>query len=80
VVRHDPRDAPYVYNIDHYRVLENLQLHPEYEKVITLAHVEDSEELREALSKNVFVVGPYRLADHHWVTEIPAQIANAKSK
>jgi len=79
VVRYDRKDAPYIYNIDHYTVIENFPNHPQYQRALAVAGVEDSQELRQALLEHVFVVGPYQL-DHHWVEEIPEQIKNAKRK
>ena len=79
VVRYDPRDAPYIYNIDHYTVIENLVDHPDYKTFIQLSNIHDSEGLRQLLRNNVFIVGPKKLYHHH-VKEIPKHIKNAKSK
>jgi hypothetical protein len=79
VVRHDPRDAPYVYNIDHYTVIENLPLHPQYHRVLEVAAVEENNELNSVLAQHVYVVGPYRRGDH-WVQEIPERIRDARTR
>ena len=76
IVRHDPADAPYIYNIDHYAVIENLHLHPTYRKVLRVAGVPESAALGSYLRDNVFMVGPYQL-DYHHVIEIPQQIARS---
>jgi hypothetical protein len=78
IVRNDPADAPFIYNIDHYKVIENLPMHPMYGDVLCVAGVQRSQELDRYLQENVFMVGPYRL-DHHHVTEIPSHIAHAVS-
>ncbi len=44
-----------------------------------MAGIEDSEELRSIMCKNVFMVGPYYL-DNHRIPEIPEAIRNAKLK
>jgi hypothetical protein len=77
VVRFDGGDRPFVYNVDHYSVVEDLPSHPEYEAIVRKAGVQLTREVRKFMSENVFVVGPERL-DNHWVMEIPAQIAAAK--
>ena len=80
VVRYDPRDAPYIYNIYHYIVIENFPLHPQYHEALTTAGVKESEELRSALLNNAFVVGPYEIDGQHWSKEIPEGIKNARQK
>jgi hypothetical protein len=77
VVRYDPQDRPFVYNIDHYRVVENLPSHPRYEDIVRTAGVRSTPEVRQFMSQHVFIVGPER-PDNHWVEEIPAAIAAAK--
>ena len=79
VVRFDPADKPYIYNIDHYTVLEHFASDPMYHKALKVAGIEETEELNTFIQSHVFVVGPYR-EDNHWVEEIPKQILNAKQK
>ena len=47
VVRHDLADEPYIYNIDHYTVLENLLSTPLYQEAIKVARIEETEELNQ---------------------------------
>ena len=79
VVRSDPRDKPYIYNIDHYTVLENFVSAPLYQEALKVARIEETEELNEYIQSHIFVVGPFR-EDNHWVEEIPKQILEAKQK
>jgi hypothetical protein len=79
VVRYDPADKPYIYNIDHYTVFENFTSSPLYQKVLEVACIEASDELFEFIEAHVFIVGPYK-EDNHWVKEIPIQIREARSK
>lgn len=79
VVRYDPDDKPYIYNIYHYTVIENLPNHPEYPKALAIAGVEDEPELKQTLLDHVFIVGPYHLSDH-WSKKIPEHIMKAKLK
>ena len=81
VVRHDPRDAPYVYNLDHYVVIQRLPQHPQYGRILDTAGLTQTERLDATLEKYVFIVGPYD-KDHpgHWAKYIPSHIAEAKKK
>ena len=79
VVRYDPTDSPYVYNIDHYRVLEQFSKDPNYQRVVSMAGVKDSDILQATFLENVFIVGPYHI-DNHWCEEIPKAIKKAKPK
>ena len=79
VVRFDPADKPYIYNIDHYRVLENFVSAPLYQEALKVARIEETEELNKYIQSHVFVVGPFQ-EDNHWVEEIPKQIREAKQK
>jgi hypothetical protein len=79
VVRLDPADAPYIYNIYHYAVLEHFSSTPIYQQVLKVARIEETADLDEFIQDHVFVVGPYH-EDNHRVEEIPEQIKNAKNK
>jgi len=79
VVRHDPADKPYIYNIDHYTVMENFASAPLYHEALNVANIEGTEELNEYIQSHVFVVGPFR-EGNHWVEEIPKNIQEAKQK
>lgn len=79
IVRSDPSDAPYVFNIDHYTVFENFSNASHYQDVLRVAQIKESEELNQFIQAHVFIVGPYQL-DDHWVAEIPRKIREAKYK
>jgi len=80
VVRHGPKDAPYIYNIYHYTVMEHFSTAPIYQQVLEVAQIEATPELDEFIQNHVFVVGPYREENKHWFEEIPKHIKNAKQK
>ncbi|SRR6266481_729257 len=80
IVRKDLRDAPTIFNTDHYTVIERLTAHPDYPSIVRRANVTDSEPLRETLDSWVWIIGPKRDLDHHWAEEIPEYIKNAKRK
>lgn len=81
VVRRDSKDAPYVYNLDHYKVVENLQQHPQYDRILDTTGRPQTDDLDATLKEHVFIVGPFN-KDHpgHWAEDIPGHIANAKKK
>ncbi len=80
LIRYDPDDHPYIYNIDHYLVIEDITAHPRYAEFLDAAGVEDSALLRQELGKWVYTVGPQKLPDHHWSVEIPKHIRDAKRR
>lgn len=81
IVRRDDRDAPYIYNIDHYTVVQTLRLHDAYNTILTKTGITDSPELQQCLNHNVFVVKQDSTeTDNHWTEDIPAQIKNAHKK
>jgi hypothetical protein len=80
LVRKDIKDAPYIYNTDHYMVIERLPSHPAYSRILGGAGVEDSPELQETLNSRVWIIGPERDPEHHWATEVPKHIRNARKK
>ena len=80
IVRRDPADAPFIYNTDHYTVIENLTGHPEYLTFVRRAGVQDSIELRSAIDSWVWILGPTRDRAVHWSKEIPGYIRDAKEK
>lgn len=61
-------DAPYIYNIYHYTVLEHFTSAPVYQDVLRVARIEETAELDEFIQSHVFVVGPYH-GDNHWAKE-----------
>lgn len=70
IIRLDPKDHPFIYNIDHYRVIERLPDHPDYQKLLHHARVDDSEELRRILDSWIFLLGPEKTSDH-WREKLP---------
>ena len=80
IVRKDLRDAPTIFNTDHYTVIERLTAHPDYPSIVKRANVTDSEPLRETLDSWVWIIGPKRDLGYHWAEEIPEYIKNAKRK
>jgi hypothetical protein len=79
VVRSDPYDKPFIYNIDHYTVFEHVTSTPVYLEALRVARIEETKELNEFIQSHVFVVGPYR-EENHWSEEIPRYIKEAKQK
>jgi hypothetical protein len=80
IVRKDPKDAPTIYNTDHYAVVERLTEHPDYSNILKRTKVEDSKELQETLNSWVWIIGPERDPFNHWAEEIPEYIQNAQKK
>jgi hypothetical protein len=78
LVRYDPIDAPHIYNIDHYTVIQTLCLHSQYRNILSIAKVPEDDELHDILRRHVFIIGPEK-PDHHWVEELPGYIKNAKA-
>ena len=64
IVRYDPKDAPWVYNIDHYTVFEDLRKHPHFDLLIQRYGIAQTIGLRELINTRVFVVGPNRRDNH----------------
>lgn len=80
IVRRDLKDAPMIYNTDHYTVVERLTEHPNYLDILKRTKVEDSQLLQETLNQWVWVIGPERDPTNHWAKEIPEHIKNATKK
>jgi hypothetical protein len=81
IVRYDPNDAPHIYNVDHYKVLENLAIHPEYDTIRNTAGVRQSEELTNCLNNHVFVVrNEESETPDHWSKDLPDRIKIARHK
>jgi hypothetical protein len=80
IVRRDIKDTPWIYNTDHYTVIEGLPAHPDYSRILKGAGVKDSQELQDALNSKVWIIGPERHPTHHWAKEIPEHIKKAQRK
>jgi hypothetical protein len=79
IVRKDLKDAPTIYNTDHYRVVERLTANPDYRSIVKRTNVQDSKALRETLDSWVWIIGPERDPANHW-TQVPEYIRNATKK
>jgi len=80
IVRHDPNDAPAVFNVYHYRVIENLPLHQQFADVIRIAGIDVTDDLCTSLRENVYIVGPEKIEGLHHVKQIPGHIREAAQK
>jgi hypothetical protein len=79
VARLDLKDAPTVINIDKYSAIENLALHPIYPRVLQIAGLDDTPEIRTTLKNHVFVVKENPDGDH-WVEDFPKIFLNGLKK
>lgn len=73
IVRYDPADAPTVYNVDKYDVLEDLPSHRSFGDMVTAASTQDNANLREYLRENVFFVKRDPDEEHHR-SELPGTL------
>ena len=81
IVRKDSKDDPYIYNIDHYTVVQTFCQHPEYETIVNKAGVVNSPNLQQCLTQYVFVVkNKPNESEDHWAKELPIRIKNALEK
>jgi hypothetical protein len=79
IVRFDPKDEPYIYNTDHYNVIEDFIQKPEYQNILRIAGLIQTLEVDNIVREYVFIIGPEKL-NCHWAEEVPGHIANAKVK
>jgi hypothetical protein len=79
VFRYDRKDAPFILNLDHYKVLENLHLHEIYPEALKFARVEDTPTLRFELQNNVYVIKEPP-NDYHWMSDFPNYVLEAKKR
>ncbi len=79
VLRYDIKDAPFVINLDHYTIIENLHLHDVYSEAIKVAQVDDTPQLRWELQNNVYVIKEPP-NENHWLKEFPSYVLEAKRK
>jgi hypothetical protein len=80
IVRKDLKDAPTLFNTDHYTVVERLSEHPDYPSLLKRTNIQDSKALQETLNSWVCIIGPESDPTHHWAQEIPEYIKNATKK
>jgi hypothetical protein len=79
ILRYDPSDAPYVINLDHYKVIENLHLHDIYPEALKIAQIDDTPGLRFELQNSVYVVKEPP-NDYHWLKDFPEFVLQAKKR
>ena len=79
VLRHDPADMPFIINLDHYSIIENLHLHDVYHEVLKVARIEETQELRFELQNSVYVIKEPP-NDYHWLQEFPQFVLEAKKR
>lgn len=81
IVRYDPTDAPHIYNIDHYKVVERLPQHEGFLMICKKAGVTPTAELEDKLAETVFIIKeePQETPDH-WSQELPHRIQIARHK
>jgi len=80
IVRYHEKDHPYVYNVDHYTVIEDFHLHPDYERIRQHVGIQDSADLRDMMKNWIFIVGPKQIDGIHWSKTIPKYIQSAIKK
>jgi hypothetical protein len=79
VLRYDPRDAPYIVNLDHYTIIENLHCHEIYYEALDVAKISDTPQLRYELQNNIYVIKEAP-NDNHWLKDFPSYVLEAKKK
>jgi hypothetical protein len=71
VLREDPKDEPYVINVDQYVVWDNVFTQIDYEGTVKASDTDDDAALRSMIDDYVFIVPKEKDSGHH-LTEIPA--------
>ncbi|MBK1830778.1 hypothetical protein JIN77_08575 [Verrucomicrobiaceae bacterium R5-34] len=79
VLRYDRKDDPYFINLDHYKIIENLQEHEIYPEVLHVAGMADSAELRYEFQNNIYVIKEPP-NNNHWLEDFPQHVLKAKMK
>lgn len=79
VLRYDPQDSPWVINLDHYKIIENLHLHDVYSEALKVAGCQDNALLRSELQNNIYVVKEPP-NQNHWMKEFPEYVLQAKKR
>lgn len=80
VFRYDQNDDPYVINMDHYTVIENFHMHDDYPKVLEMADIEDTQELKWELQNYIYIIKNPPIEDQHWFKDFPEFVLQAKKK
>jgi hypothetical protein len=76
VLRYDVRDGPYVINLDHYTIIENIHLHDVYSEALRVAKLEDTPQLRWELQNSVYVIKEPP-NENHWMKDFPGYVLDA---
>ena len=79
VLRHDPEDAPYIINLDHYTIIENLHLHEVYPEALRVAGLDDTPELRYELENRIYIIKEPP-NENHWMQDFPQYVLDAKKR
>jgi hypothetical protein len=79
ILRYDPGDEPFIINLDHYTIIENIHAHEIYPEALRVAGLKDSSELRFELQNNIYVIKEPP-NEHHWLTDFPQHVLEAKLK
>ena len=79
ILRYHEKDMPQCINLDHYTIIENLPLHPMYNRILKSAKIDDTDEIKIKLSNNVWIVKEPP-NNYHWMHEFTEHILKAKIK
>jgi hypothetical protein len=80
ITRLDEKDYPYIYNTDHYSVIERLSRYPGYHEILGRTNIKDSELLRNTIDSWAWIIGPKKPPGIHWSKEIPQYVRDAEKK
>ena len=73
IYRDDPRDAPRNVNGDFFTVIENIEQHPRFDRIVSDASTEMNANLRNFIQNTVFLI-PQPKDERHWSTGLPAHV------
>jgi hypothetical protein len=76
VLRYDLEDKPYVINLDHYTIIENLHLHDIYPEALRVARLDDTADLRYQLQNKIYVIKEPP-NENHWMQDFPQYVLEA---
>ena len=80
ITRRHMKDYPYIYNTDHYSVVEQLSNYSGYHQILNRAGIQDSNELRTTVDSWAWIIGPKKLPGIHWSEEIPQYVRDAEKR
>ena len=73
IYRNDPRDAPCNVNADFFTVVENIEQHPRFDRIVSEASTEMNNNLRNYIRNTIFLI-PQPKDERHWSTGLPAHV------